>query len=146
MSSIYQLVYVSAGQTAAEPQVLADILEASRRNNPAKDITGMLLHIDGGFLQILEGPQDAVRKTYQRILSDRRHFNQQILLERAVPERLFPDWTMGFEQPLEGHPDTGGIFEATRTAIEGAVSPEKAKEIAILLHTFYTVNMGQKAA
>ena len=38
-------------------------------------ITGLLLFIDGGFLQMLEGEERAVRELYTRIAADRRHLN-----------------------------------------------------------------------
>ena len=143
---MHRLIYVSAAVDAMTPDVLAQILEASRRNNPKAGITGMLLYIDGGFLQLLEGPEEAVHATYDRICRDRRHDEPRVLLDRAAEGRLFPDWTMGFEEPLQGHPDTGGIFEASKAAIEGAVSEQRAAEIAILLRTFYRVNTSRDAA
>lgn len=135
-----QLLYVSAAAEDMTGDVLTAILETSRRNNRASGITGMLLHVDGGFLQVLEGPDNAIQETFTRIRRDPRHTATNVLVDRQADERLFPDWTMGFDEPLSGHPDTAGIFEATRTAIEGAVSEETAAEIAILLRTFYRVN------
>ena len=141
-----QLIYVSAAAQTTSATDLADILESARRNNPRCGLTGMLLHIDGGFLQLLEGPWHAVQQTYERICRDERHDNPRILLDRPTDTRLFPDWTMGFERPLEGHRDTGGMFEATRAAVEGAVDQVNASDIAVLLRTFYRVNKGQYAA
>ena len=47
-----QLLYVSS--TADEPSLddLDQVLTASRRNNAMMGITGLLLFIDGGFLQV----------------------------------------------------------------------------------------------
>ncbi|MFO1249048.1 MAG: BLUF domain-containing protein [Alphaproteobacteria bacterium] len=36
----------------------------SRANNALLGITGLLLHIDGGFLQMLEGEERSVRELY----------------------------------------------------------------------------------
>ncbi len=143
---MHQLIYVSAAAVTLDQAVLTDILAASRRNNPRCGVTGVLLQINDGFLQILEGTEDAVRQTYARIHADRRHTATHVLIDQSVDTRLFPNWTMGFERPLEGHPDTGGIFQASRAAVEGVVSEDQAIEIAILLRTFYRVNARKHAA
>jgi len=49
------------------PGDLDDILTASRRNNALMGISGLLLFIDGGFLQMLEGEERAVRELYTRV-------------------------------------------------------------------------------
>src|SRR5690348_2303117 len=89
-----QLLYVS--NTAYEFGLgdLDNVLTASRRNNAMLGITGLLLFIDGGFLQILEGEERAVRELYTRITSDPRHRNARVMLDREVPVRAFPDWSM----------------------------------------------------
>jgi hypothetical protein len=68
-----QLLYVSNAARDIAPRALDAILSASRANNVLLGITGLLLHIDGGFLQILEGDERAVRELYARIAADRRH-------------------------------------------------------------------------
>ena len=61
-----QLLYVSSTSRDLAPATLNDILAAARANNPLLGITGLLIHIDGGFLQILEGEERAVRELYMR--------------------------------------------------------------------------------
>lgn len=94
---LYQLIYVSDLVGKDETQ-LASILESAVRHNTEDGITGMLLYSGGNFLQVLEGPHDAVRSTYQRICRDPRHRNASILLEQEIPERHFPSWRMGYRQ------------------------------------------------
>ena len=62
----------------------------------------MLVHKGGNFLQALEGPEDAVRATMQRISHDQRHRSIIKLHEGYHDERLFREWAMGFE-------DVGGL-------------------------------------
>lgn len=91
------LVYVS---TAAEPmneQDLSALLETSREMNSRSDITGMLLYKNGRFIQLLEGHEGEVKKVFDRIRRDERHFDVELLWFRYAQYREFPDWTMGFQ-------------------------------------------------
>ncbi len=135
-----QLLYASNTSRDVSQDVLDDILAASRRNNPRDGITGMLLYVEGGFMQVLEGEDAAVSAVYARIARDRRHWNSQVLLDRAAP-RAFGEWSMGFERP---RPGDDGIFAITRDAIGGKLKPEAPREIMTLLTTFYRVNSSDR--
>jgi hypothetical protein len=143
---MHQLVYVSAASWAMSNAELNEILDASRRNNRRSAVTGMLLHIDRGFLQVLEGPKAAVEEIFARIKRDSRHNALRVLIEQETEGRQFGDWSMGFERLDPGHACTADVFAITRDAIENAVPPEKAAQIAILLRNFYRVNAGSYAA
>jgi hypothetical protein len=93
---VHSLVYVSSATELFSRAELDDILAASRRNNAAAGVTGMLLYKDGNLMQVLEGDEAAVRDTYARIALDPRHRGLLVLLEQAVEERQFEDWTMAF--------------------------------------------------
>ncbi len=95
--TFHQLIYVSDLVGDDEGQ-LAPILESAVRHNTEDGITGMLLYSGGNFLQVLEGPKDAVDATYERICQDPRHRNTTLLLEQDVPERQFGSWSMGYRQ------------------------------------------------
>ena len=81
------LVYISTARGEITPAMCEDILLASRRNNPANDITGLLVAGKKRFLQALEGPADQVRTTYARIAADPRHFACVALGERTSDTR-----------------------------------------------------------
>jgi len=68
-----RLLYISQAAPSINDEQVQDILKSSRRNNPAVGVSGVLLHGGGLFMQILEGPEDAVLRKYVRILDDRRH-------------------------------------------------------------------------
>src|SRR5882757_5891951 len=99
-----QLLYVSNTASDISLGDLDEVLTASRRNNALLGITGLLLFIDGGFLQILEGEERAVRELYTRIGDHPRHSNPRLMLDREVPVRAFADWSMGFERPCMDDP------------------------------------------
>ena len=95
-TKIYIMIYLS---TATRPFSKADLLELlahSRQNNASLDITGMLLYKGGAFQQILEGPEDAVKKLYAKVALDPRHRGIIKFYESFEPGRQFPDWSMGF--------------------------------------------------
>jgi hypothetical protein len=94
-----QLVYVSSarpGLAAAEPEA---ILAVSRANNARDAITGFLYSDGRRFLQALEGPEDKVAATIERIRTDPRHRAIVILSSREIAKREFGDWAMAHYQP-----------------------------------------------
>jgi hypothetical protein len=136
-----QLLYVSNTAQHVGVGELDDILTASRRNNALLGITGLLLFIDGGFLQMLEGEERAVRELYARVAADPKHINPQLMLDREVPVRAFPEWSMGFERPSMDDPETAGMFGVAREAINGRLSPGTGRIVAMMLQTFYAVQL-----
>ena len=96
--SLVSLVYISTATGVMTDDDLKDILAASRRNNPAAGITGMLLYRDGLFIQTLEGEEDAVEKLYRKISRDPRHTEIMRLYYHPAKERRFGDWSMGFNK------------------------------------------------
>ena len=61
------VAYASSASTDFSPEELTDLLAVSRARNAAAGVTGLLVYKGGNFLQALEGPEDAVRATMQRI-------------------------------------------------------------------------------
>jgi hypothetical protein len=95
---MYRLVYVSSAVNLFSEDQLKELLEVSRRNNGADGITGMLLYVEGNFIQVLEGEQPVVLKTHDRIAKDPRHTGLITLLQGDQAEREFADWSMGFKK------------------------------------------------
>ncbi|HVJ55034.1 MAG TPA: BLUF domain-containing protein [Aliidongia sp.] len=91
---MFSLVYVSAAVPGFSDVDLAQLLHQSRSNNGAQGVTGLLLHVGGNFMQVLEGTRAAVEQTFERIAADTRHHNLLVLLRFDLPERQFPDWSM----------------------------------------------------
>tara|TARA_R110000787_G_scaffold63679_11_gene144155 strand:+ start:257264 stop:257707 length:444 start_codon:yes stop_codon:yes gene_type:complete len=95
--SVRQVLYTSQAVNFTSAEECKDILHTSHTNNPRNDITGFLLALDNGtFLQILEGPHDAVAHSLQRISSDPRHSGLTIIYDEEADERAFAEWSMGF--------------------------------------------------
>lgn len=91
--SLLQLTYASH-PFGFDAGMLAGILLDARRCNARDGITGLLICRADLYLQLLEGPPDAVEATYRRIVADDRHVEARLLTRRHVQGRLFPDWAM----------------------------------------------------
>ena len=77
---------------------IAALLNGSKFRNASRQVTGLLVVGGRRFLQVLEGPKDAVMETYHRIADDPRHFAHVVLSQKTVTERLFPGWSMGYQR------------------------------------------------
>lgn len=91
-----QLIYLSSAAYLFNGDELAEILTVSRVNNRRSDLTGLLLYSHGTFIQVLEGPEEKVNTTFERILHDERHKNIITLINITTLQRDFSEWSMGF--------------------------------------------------
>lgn len=96
MSKEIQLIYLS-DLSPEQEKALPAILETSVRRNGEDGLTGMLLYAGGNIMQVLEGEESAMRRTYERISRDPRHRNLIVLSEEVISARDFPDWRMGYK-------------------------------------------------
>ena len=91
-----QLMYVSHATKPFSAAALATLLAHVRAANARVEVTGMLLHQDGAFLQVLEGHADAVELVFAKIGHDPRHDRLVLLARLESATRNFADWSMGF--------------------------------------------------
>ena len=84
-----QMIYISTARPELPAKAIDEILSASRRNNHADGITGLLLYDGYHFLQVLEGEAERVRRAYARIKADPRHRALILLSSHDVMERDF---------------------------------------------------------
>jgi len=92
---LVRLMYASRALPSVNQDELLAIVRKSKANNPAVGVTGVLCFSEGIFLQALEGGRSAVNKLYNRIASDPRHTDVQLLCYEEVGERRFAGWSMG---------------------------------------------------
>ena len=138
VGTMKQLLYVSHTDRALNQWELNGILSVARWNNVRTGLTGLLLHLDGGFLQLLEGPAAPLDRAFARIGIDARHSGTRILLERDS-ERLFPDWPMGFAQPDPADHETEGLFGIGQQALYDRLSPQTARIAVTMLRAYYHI-------
>lgn len=91
-----RIIYKSCAEPWLSASDLSTLLGVSRRNNQRTGLTGLLIYTKGHFLQVLEGLDDVVDTTFDRIKSDHRHTHCEVILEEQIYEPDFGQWLMGF--------------------------------------------------
>ena len=91
---LVRLLYASRA-VDPRPEVVEEILAASRQHNPGSGITGILCYGGDIFLQAIEGGRSAVSELFSHIQKDARHKDVVLLLFEEISERRFGGWTMG---------------------------------------------------
>jgi len=133
---MFRIVYTSRLSAEMNDGLLNDIASAAIRNNSASDITGILLFTDGAFMQVLEGPKDAVEGLMATISADPRHTNVKRLFHGGAGERSFPDWHMKIKQltaqEIEGVRD----MESVEGILDPLVKP-LSPEIDFFVRAFF---------
>ncbi|WP_101756877.1 BLUF domain-containing protein [Oceanicoccus sp. KOV_DT_Chl] len=122
------LIYSSHSHNALSAIDVENILKSSHRNNRQLNITGILLYQQDLFLQVLEGPDDAVRERFEIIKQDPRHDKVEVLQEYTISQRDFPDWAMGFKQ-IGSHVSPALLSEARVFTSLADLIPEVRNEM-----------------
>ena len=132
------VIYVSSATRLMSETELKSLLEVSRERNAAEGLTGMLLYKDGSFMQVLEGEEEPLRQTCNRIGRDPRHRGIIFLCEEETAERSFVGWAMGFRSVASGElekvPGFARLGAETFTSPRFICNPHKAVG---LLRTFH---------
>jgi hypothetical protein len=102
--------------------MLSGILLDSRRLNARDGITGAVICRADIDLQWLEGPEDKVRATLDRIRRDDRHLDLRLHVETPSIARVFGEWAMLHD------PAPSWIWSAAEVA-DGAPARATAHEV-----------------
>jgi hypothetical protein len=95
----FRVIYSSEATPGLAAAELEEMLAESRIRNQVYGITGVLLFVEGAFLQILEGERDDVLGLMERIERDPRHRGVKVFYEQEVDERAFASWSMAYLSP-----------------------------------------------
>lgn len=93
---LYHLGYVSTQTRPLSGDDLVTLLRQARARNQANGVTGLLLHREDSFFQVLEGKQEQVMQIFSSIERDPRHHRVEVLFQGPTATREFDDWRMGF--------------------------------------------------
>ena len=96
---LFRLIYSSEAKPDLSTADLEEMLAESRIRNRAHGITGVLVFVDGAFLQILEGEKDDVLALMGRIERDPRHRGIKVFHEEDIDARAFASWSMAYLTP-----------------------------------------------
>jgi len=89
-----RLVYFSNANLDLSLSAIEEMVEEAAGRNRPLQISGMLLYNGLNFLQILEGPPQALTPLYLRIRKDTRHSGVVKLADEGISTRKCPDWGM----------------------------------------------------
>ncbi|HSV27902.1 MAG TPA: BLUF domain-containing protein [Candidatus Omnitrophota bacterium] len=91
-----QVIYVSEVTQPVPEHQLHRMLEKSRANNRARNISGLLVRDGGAFLQVLEGPSREIEGLMDRIGCDGRHSDLRVLQVAPIAARQFDGSALAF--------------------------------------------------
>jgi|SaaInlStandDraft_1057018.scaffolds.fasta_scaffold25204_1 hypothetical protein len=100
MSSLQYLIYLSTPSVDLAIDDIHMIGKVSIKKNDIRGITGLLLMLDGYFLQYIEGAPKVVEKLMLKISGDPRHDKVMVISSGKIEERLFPLWNMCTNEEL----------------------------------------------
>ncbi len=91
---MHRIIYVSRSLIVGNPREIDAIVATSIAWNNTAGVKGMLWFDGASFAQVIEGDPDQVEMTMDRIRSDPRHTDIEVLLDRSVLSRQFGSWSM----------------------------------------------------
>jgi len=128
---LIHLIYASTRDIHFSEADMLGLMPPIRQKNSTKHITGILLHIDKNFIQVLEGEESEVHDLFARIKKDKRHHHVTTIIDEPIFERNFFEWSMGFvsltEQQVVAIPGMNDYF--TGTQLLDSLSPGRVKKI-----------------
>jgi hypothetical protein len=93
---MHRIIYLSTASHFLEKEEIDSLLKQSCEFNLENDITGILLYVDGDFIQVLEGNKSIICSLFEKIQNDKRHKGVICVINRAIQQRQFSDWSMGY--------------------------------------------------
>lgn len=97
--NLYRLVYASQSTTSEHGRDLSRatldaIARESEGHNRLHEITGVLVHAGGCFLQQIEGALEAIDMLYGKICRDPRHTDVTLVVQQPIATRRYGSWSM----------------------------------------------------
>ncbi|MCB4798816.1 BLUF domain-containing protein [Neotamlana laminarinivorans] len=90
------ICYLSDVRIKEFNETLSSFYHGIKQNNKKNNITGVLIHKDHNFLQVMEGETKQVDLLFEVIKKDKRHQNLFIIINTNTEQRIFEDYNFGF--------------------------------------------------
>ncbi|MBL8514645.1 MAG: BLUF domain-containing protein [Betaproteobacteria bacterium] len=132
---LYSLAYTSRAAPDMASRAARMVLhDDAKVRNTQSNLTGLLIYVEGLFVQVLEGPKVAVSALFQNIVHDVRHDEVRLICECEIDARAFADWSMALcefdDESTEAQTQIHlAVDEARET---GALTPLTALESIVL--------------
>jgi hypothetical protein len=117
MTMTYRLIYKSKAAHPLSDGEWRSLAMLSALKNKTLNIAGLLLHYNNHVMQVLEGPEDAVKTLFARISEDPRHTNITCMYSQTVDEPVFQDWSMGY-RPVNSMEEMDMFFALSKEALD----------------------------
>ncbi len=99
---LYSICYVSTSNKELDSSELKQLFEFCAIKNITEDISGILLHNSGNFLQYFEGDEVKIKELYySKIKKDTRHKNIITVFEKRIDNLYFIGYKAGFTSVIE---------------------------------------------
>lgn len=109
-ANVFRMAYVSEAHTTMPVRELAELEATSQRNNRETGIFGVLITDRDRFVQVLEGPKEAVQELFARIERDPRHHTVQVFATDEAASAAFERWSMGVFDVASRSPAMNEVF------------------------------------
>ena len=99
---LYGICYVSTLRSPLDSHELRELFVFCATKNIAENVSGILLHNSGNFLQYFEGDELKIKELfYSKIKKDTRHKNIITLFEKEINDLYFTGYKAGFTSIIE---------------------------------------------
>ena len=127
----HYILYISSFKRDYTADELNVMMDGFKENNKRDGITGVIIVGQRNIMQFIQGKEDVLDKTWQKIKTDSRHKNVRVLLIGEIELTLYKDWSLKYISEISG-------FDKDINYIEGSLLIQN--KISNLLRNFYIFN------
>ncbi len=132
-ADLYCLVYTGVKSSTCD---VDGLVASARETNPGREVTGMVLHTETHFLQVLEGSESAVQAAYAEVANGSSIAGCDIKYCQPASGRQFAAWAMGVAE-VSAAEVAGDVTGAMLAGNDGSYQDASIG----LLKTFLTVEV-----
>lgn len=135
---LVRAIYISHTHARLSDAQLDTVMADLHRHHTVCGVTGLLLYKSRTFFEVIEGNEDFVNLTLDRIFRDPRHFKMKVMMLQKARMRRFDGWSMGFRRLDGTTTDKPCYFNLTRRELENRFPRGATKEIMHFLRGYLT--------
>jgi hypothetical protein len=128
--SLLRILYTSKTYGRLSEADLSKLLHQCREYNQLINVHGILCYNHSDFIQVLEGPETAVIKLYQKIIDDERHHDCKLINISLTDKYIFKNWSMGYIDISHGN------MQLLRQELPEKLSNDNADKFAYQLKSY----------
>jgi len=129
-----QLIYKSKAAPDLRPDAIVEIVRVAQSSNLKKRVSGLLVHTNGVFVQLIEGSPSVVDGLFERISKDPRHVDIEILGSFDTDKVAMPTWAMAyFSSDLPGSSKSSMPFILSELSTR-QICGRLPSNVAVLFH------------